>query len=197
MRGAARSRVQHGEQAGRQQRVGPRAVLHLPRQLRAAEVRVAQLGDRVQQRQALVLDRAARLLADPRVVALLARAPPPRLLLAARLLAEAAVGVVDAHGAAQVARGVLDALELLRADLDDALALLVGAQAGGDHGELGPRGGLRARRPEHVVLERVGDLGPARALSLLLRCHSVTIERITYYSFMSVAAVDRLVIAAL
>uniref|UniRef100_A0A8D8C0P4 (northern house mosquito) hypothetical protein n=1 Tax=Culex pipiens TaxID=7175 RepID=A0A8D8C0P4_CULPI len=102
------------------------------------------------------------------------------LLLAPDVVRQPGVGVVDAHRPAQVPLRVLDALELVHAQLQDPLAHLPHPQLGGDHRHLGPvaahwRG--RVRRPEHVRLVLASQTGVARVRRqghyLLLRLSSV------------------------
>lgn len=78
-----------------------------------------------------------------------------QLLLAPQLIGKTAIGVVDAHTASEIRLGVLDALQLVGAQLQDAFALLTLPQLGRDHWHARPMmmitdGGRAARGAEHV-----------------------------------------------
>lgn len=85
------------------------------------------------------------------------------LLLPPDVVRQPGIGIVDAHRASQIPLRVLDALELVNAQLQDPLAHLPHPQLGRDHWHLGPvssdRGrGVRWSKHIRVVLSNVGSV---------------------------------------
>lgn len=68
------------------------------------------------------------------------------MLLASQLIGESAIGVIDANAAPQVRLRVLDALQLVGAQLQDAFALLALTQLGRDHWHARPMMMIANRR---------------------------------------------------